>query len=142
MHLAQLGTTALSGISHNRCGNVDATVMRRLTPAGVMGALLGSTLLSTLATATSKLVSSGLLSAVGVYVFVRFARAAGHDELAEKHTSLPSAAFLAPLGLVGGIIDAMGGGGWGPVATSGLLAAGGCDASTPPHASPMRRVAT
>ena len=42
VHFAQLGTTAVSGFSHARCGNIDRTTLRRLTPAGVVGALLGS----------------------------------------------------------------------------------------------------
>ena len=32
--------------------------------------------------------------------------------------------FIAPLGTVGGFLDAMGGGGWGPVVTSSLIGAG------------------
>ena len=39
-------------------------------------------------------------------------------------TRSPTRLLLAPLGVVGGFIDATGGGGWGPVATSGLLADG------------------
>jgi hypothetical protein len=36
----------------------------------------------------------------------------------------PSAAFLAPLGVVAGLMDAIGGGGWGPVGTTSLLSSG------------------
>lgn len=132
VHLAQLGTTAVSGYSHKRCGNVDDQVMRRLTPAGVIGALLGSTLLSSLASATSKLASGSLLLLVGAYLLVRFARAPADGPTSASCASPPSALVLAPLGLIGGIVDAIGGGGWGPVATSGLLAAGGC--APPTHA--------
>jgi len=125
VHLAQLGTTAVSGYSHWRCGNVHEATLHKLTPSGVLGALLGSTLLSSLATSTSKLVSSSMLLAVGAYVLVRFGLVgASSDGTGAAHHRAPRLAFLGPLGLVGGCIDAMGGGGWGPVATSGLLAEG------------------
>ena len=49
----------------------------------------------------------------------------GGGDASAKRAAPPSAAFLVPLGFVGGAVDALGGGGWGPVATSGLLAEGG-----------------
>ena len=120
-----MGTTAVSGLSHHRCGNVDHTTLQRITPAGVLGALLGSTLLSSLATGTSKLVSGSTLLLVGVYVFIRFACASGTSDLIDSYgKTSPATRVVAPLGFVGGCVDAMGGGGWGPVATSGLLAEG------------------
>lgn len=129
VHLAQLGTTAVSGYSHRQCGNTHDGVLRKLTPPGVVGALVGSMLLSSLATKTSKLVSGSVLFAVGAYVLFRFSMQAAADtgggDASAKRAAPPSAAFLVPLGFVGGAVDALGGGGWGPVATSGLLAEGG-----------------
>lgn len=128
VHLAQLGTTAASGVSHWRCGNVDTSVVRQLSLAGVCGALFGSILLSNLDTSMSKIVSSCLLMLVGTYVTLRFAGMDASSDKTDRPRSLldtPSISFLAPLGLVGGCVDAIGGGGWGPVATSGLLAQDG-----------------
>jgi uncharacterized membrane protein YfcA len=124
VHLAQLGTTALSGYSHKKCGNIEEPTLRLLTPSGVVGALLGSTLLSSLDTSTAKLVSGTTLFAVGMYVLLRFAATADDVSSVDTPRGKPSPFFLAPLGFVGGCVDAMGGGGWGPVATSGLLAEG------------------
>lgn len=44
----------------------------------------------------------------------------GKQEYAEERRSV----LLAPLGLLGGFFDAVGGGGWGPVVTSTLLGRG------------------
>lgn len=129
VHLAQLGTTAVSGVAHHRQGNTDAPTLRHITPAGVVGALIGSTLLSTLPTKPSKLLTASTLFAVGAYVLARFSRAAPTNS--EKHAPpAHRAAFLWLLGALGGTVDAMGGGGWGPVATSGLLAEGKIAPST------------
>lgn len=134
VHLAQLGTTAVSGYSHRQCGNINDAALRRLTPPGVVGALLGSSLLSSLATKTSKVISGSVLLVVGAYVLFRFASqsssAPSADGARTARRSAPSAAFLAPLGFVGGVVDALGGGGWGPVATSGLLAEGSLPPAT------------
>ena len=120
VHLAQLGTTALSGLAHYRCGNVDPGVTMHIGAAGMVGAFWGAALLSSLPTKAAKPMASGLLFAVGVYVLARFYRDKSHC----ARVGRPRRAVLLPLGLVGGFVDATGGGGWGPVATSGLLAGG------------------
>lgn len=121
VHIAQLGTTGLSGLAHYRHGTVDTTAAIGLAPAGAAGAFVGATLLSLLPVAAAKPVSSGLLFALGVYVLCRFFFCSG---MCVSRTGSPAHGFLAALGLVGGFVDATGGGGWGPVATSGLLADG------------------
>ena len=120
VHLAQLGTTALSGLAHHRFGNVDPRVTARISASGMAGAFLGAMLLSSLPTKAAKPIASGLLFGLGMYVFARFYRGTAHSGRVGK----PGLALLAPLGFVGGFVDATGGGGWGPVATSGLLADG------------------
>ena len=120
VHLAQLGTTALSGLAHYQSGNVDLGVTAHIGAAGMVGAFWGAALLSLLPTKAAKPIASGLLFAVGVYVLARFYRDKSHC----ARVGRPRRAVLLPLGLVGGFVDATGGGGWGPVATSGLLAGG------------------
>ena len=120
VHLAQLGTTALSGLAHYQSGNVDPGVTMHIGAAGMVGAFWGAALLSSLPTKAAKPIASGLLFAVGVYVLARFYRDKSHY----ARVGRPRSAVLLPLGLVGGFVDATGGGGWGPVATSGLLAGG------------------
>ena len=120
VHLAQLGTTALSGVAHYRSGNVDSAVTMHIGAAGMVGAFWGAAMLSSLPAKAAKPIASGLLFAVGVYVLARYYKGKSHC----ARVGRPRRALLVPLGLVGGFVDATGGGGWGPVATSGLLAGG------------------
>ena len=120
VHIAKIGTGASSGLAHHRFGNVDWKVVRRIALPGAAGAFLGATLLSTLSTESSRPLSSLFLFARGVYVVLRFLR--GGLRALRKGT--PRLRFLIPLGLIGGFVDATGGGGWGPVATPALLADG------------------
>jgi uncharacterized membrane protein YfcA len=120
VHFAKIGTGATSGIAHHKFGNVDWKVVRRIALPGSIGAFLGATLLSSLSTEFSRPISSTLLFALGVYVVIRFL--VGKQRVQRKGT--PRLRFLIPLGLVGGFVDATGGGGWGPVATPALLTDG------------------
>lgn len=119
VHLAEVGTTLASGVAHWRFGNVDWSVVRRIAIPGGIGAFVGATVLSGLSTEAAGPWMAGLLLALGVYLLVRFSLAGT--------TSRPGrlrSRFLVPVGLVGGFVDATGGGGWGPVATPALLASG------------------
>jgi uncharacterized membrane protein YfcA len=120
VHLAEVGTTAISGASHHRFGNVDWHAVRRIALPGGVGAFIGATLLSSLSTETARPLASSLLFLLGVYVLLRFLLGKVRVERKGK----PGLRFLAPLGLIGGFIDATGGGGWGPVTTPTLLADG------------------
>jgi uncharacterized membrane protein YfcA len=120
VHLAEVGTTALSGISHHQFGNVDWHVVRRIALPGGIGAFLGATLLSSLSTEFAKPLASTLLFILGIYVLLRFLLGKARIERKGR----PRTRFLVPLGLLGGFIDATGGGGWGPVTTPTLLADG------------------
>lgn len=121
VHLAEIGTTLVSGVSHHRFGNVDWRVVGRIGVPGAVGALLGATVLSRLSTSAAAPLMALILLTLGLYVLVRFTffgvntRKLGHR--------LPTR-FLVPLGLFGGFLDATGGGGWGPVGTPALLASG------------------
>ena len=120
VHLAEIGTSAASAYSHARMGNVDKTVLKRIALPGAIGAFAGATVLSNLSTQAARPWASTLLLILGFYVLFRFIR---HRTVALKR-GRPGTRFLAPLGLVGGFIDATGGGGWGPVTTPALLAQG------------------
>jgi uncharacterized protein len=122
VHLAELGTTAVSGVSHWRFGNVDWRTVRLMTFPGAVGAFTGAVVLSSLDGETAKPWVAGILLVLGVYVLLRFlGTASGPRPRAGR--PLPSA-LLAPLGLGAGFLDAVGGGGWGPVGTPTLLASG------------------
>lgn len=120
VHLAEVGTTLASGAAHWRFGNVDWRLVARLGVPGAIGAFLGATLLSHLSTEVAKPWTAGILLALGVYILLRFSL----KPWRRRAGGTPGARSLVPLGLVGGFLDASGGGGWGPVATPTLLASG------------------
>ncbi len=121
IHLAEIGTTLASGLSHWKFGNVDWKVVAKVGVPGAVGAFAGATVLSTLSTEVAAPVMSLILLALGVYLLVRFTlRGIDRRNLGKPVRKR----FLGPLGLVAGFVDATGGGGWGPVGTPALLASG------------------
>lgn len=121
VHLAEIGTTLVSGASHWRFGNVDWRVVARIAIPGGVGAFAGATFLSWLSTESAEPIMSGILLALGLYILVRFtAWGTPRGQLGKPVRKR----FLVPLGLFAGFVDSTGGGGWGPVATPSLLASG------------------
>ncbi|MEV7143779.1 sulfite exporter TauE/SafE family protein [Streptomyces tauricus] len=121
VHLAEIGTTLMSGASHWRFGNVDWRVVVRIGVPGAVGSFLGATVLSGLSTGTAEPLMSLILLGLGLYVMSRFT----FRGLPQGNLGKPlRKRFLSPLGLVAGFLDATGGGGWGPVGTPALLAGG------------------
>lgn len=121
VHLAEIGTTLMSGAAHWRFGNVDWKVVAKIGVPGAVGAFLGATVLSTLSTEVAEPVMSLILLGLGLYVMSRFTfRGLPKGQLGKPLRKR----FLSPLGLVAGFLDATGGGGWGPVGTPALLASG------------------
>src|SRR5918996_2590430 len=72
VHLAEVGTTLASGVSHWRFGNVDWRVVALIGVPGGVGAFAGATFLSSLSTESASLWVAGLLLLLGVYILVRF----------------------------------------------------------------------
>lgn len=121
VHLAEIGTTLASGVSHWKFGNVDWRVVLRVGVPGAVGAFAGATVLSNLETDVARPLTSTILLVLGVYLLVRFTRSGVRTERLGQPLRKR---FLAPLGLFAGFLDASGGGGWGPVGTPALLASG------------------
>ncbi|MFB6394364.1 sulfite exporter TauE/SafE family protein [Polymorphospora sp. 2-325] len=120
VHLAEIGTNLASGVAHWRFGNVDWRVVSRIAIPGAVGAFAGATILSAISTKTAEPWMAGILFVLGAYLLIRFSR-----PLAARRPAGPlRGRFLGPLGLVAGVVDATGGGGWGPVATPALLVSG------------------
>ena len=112
VHVVECFTTATSGISHLLNGNIDGKLFARLVVPGVVGGVIGAYLLASLDAATVKPFVLLYLAGIGIYLLVR-----GFF----YPPKFREAKYVAPLGLVGGFLDAAGGGGWGPVVTSNLL---------------------
>jgi len=121
VHLAEVGTTLASGVSHWRFGNTDWRTVGLLAVPGGIGAFAGALFLSSVSSELIVPVVAVFLSLLGLYVLARFAIFGGSIKV--KPGSL-KARFLLPLGLVAGFLDASGGGGWGPISTPTLLASG------------------
>ena len=123
VHLSELGTTAASGVSHWRLGNVDWKTTLPLVVPGALGGFLGGVALSSVSAESAAPVMAGVLCVLGIYVLLRFSILPPPSAL-RRDGARVSRWLLAPLGLFGGFMDAAGGGGWGPVCTPALLATG------------------
>lgn len=119
VHLAEVVTTAASGISHIKFGNVDRQVVLRLILPGSIGAFAGACFLSSLPGDIVKPYISIFLILLGIYILYRFLFKLGEKRTATKPFTKKQ---LLPLGLLAGFLDATGGGGWGPVTTPVLMA--------------------
>jgi uncharacterized membrane protein YfcA len=119
IHFSEIGTSLVSGISHQALGNVDWRTVSILAAPGFAGAFAGATLLVNLDADVTKPLVGAILLTLGVYVTWRFLTLR-----TLRFQMRPSARFLAPLGLVAGAVDAVGGGGWGPVGTTTMLSSG------------------
>jgi len=133
VHLAEIGTTAVSGLSHWRMGNVDMRSLLMIGIPGGVGGFLGAVVLANLSLDAARPMVSLVLLALGAVIIFRYihgrrtaaARAAGEAPAGGVGNATPQRHgwTLIPLGFVGGFLDASGGGGWGPVTTSSLMAA-------------------
>jgi len=115
IHTAELFTTAVLGLSHIRLGNVDKTLFKRLAIPGVTGGALGAYVLTEVPGDRIKPFMAGYLLLMGLVILYRAFR---------KTRVIAPDKTVVPLGLVGGFFDAVGGGGWGPIVTSTLVARG------------------
>ncbi|MCE7795809.1 sulfite exporter TauE/SafE family protein [Sphingobium sufflavum] len=115
VHAAETFTTGVSGISHILHRNVDWKIFFRLVIPGVIGGVLGAYVLSNIDGSVIKPFIQAYLAAIGIWLLWR----SFHFPPEPKDPK-----WVAPLGLVGGFMDASGGGGWGPIVTSNLLVQG------------------
>lgn len=121
VHFSEIGTSLVSGFSHHKLGNVDWRTVSILAVPGFIGAFVGATFLVSLDGDSAKPWIAGILLALGSYVIWRFLVLGGRRPTFKTR---PSATMLIPMGLAGGTLDAVGGGGWGPVGTTTLLSSG------------------
>ncbi len=115
VHMAETVTTGASAISHHRFGNVDRELFKRLVIPGVLGAAMGAFLLVNLPGEKLKPWIAGYILVMGLIVFSKAFKQVPPVKVASK---------IRSLGFFGALIDAMGGGGWGPIVASTLLARG------------------
>lgn len=121
VHLAEVGTTLASGAAHWKFGNVDWRVVGIMALPGGAAAFFGAHFLVALDGDAARPVVSALLLVLGGYVLFRFLRL---PTTRPAFQGVLRKRLLVPLAMAAGALDAIGGGGWGPVGTPTLLASG------------------
>lgn len=116
VHVSEIFTTFVSGISHLKMKNVHKGLFFRLLVPGVIGGIIGAYLLVEFESSVLDKVIDIYLLIMGFFIFSKIFRKQAEPREYGNYT--------IPLGFAGGFTDAMGGGGWGPVVTSTLVASG------------------
>lgn len=116
VHIAEVFTTGVSGVSHAKLGNVDKNLFLRLLVPGSIGAVLGAVLITQVDGKIMKPFISAYLLIMGIYILSKVWRALRVRQQEPRH--------VGKLALFGGFVDAAGGGGWGPVVTTTLVGRG------------------
>lgn len=117
VHGAEVFTTGASATSHALHKNVEWRLFVPLAVAGVVGGVLGAYVLSGIEGDVIKPFIVAYLALMGVYILWRATRNAAPRRIRPRWA-------VAPLGLIGGFMDAVGGGGWGPTVSSAMVGAG------------------
>ncbi len=124
VHTAEVLVSLFSGISHLRLGNVRRDLLLPLAGLGVIGGIIGAAGLVKLPTGPVRLVVGSVLLTMGAVIIYRSLtqgrRANGRPRAARSYSRYK----LAGLGFFAALIDAMGGGGWGPICTPSLIITG------------------
>jgi len=115
VHVSEVFTSGVSGLSHLKMGNVNKRLFQRLVLPGMVGAVTGAYILTNIDGNVIKPYIAFYLLIMGIVVLRKAFR---------KNVVQRDEKTLAPLALFGGFMDAVGGGGWGPIVASTLLSKG------------------
>lgn len=116
VHTAEVVATGFSGASHWANGNVALSYVKKLMIPGIIGAVIGAYILTSIPGGVMKPIIAAYLMIMGIVILFKARR--------KIETTDASETKLVPLGLAGGFFDAIGGGGWGPIVVGTLLARG------------------
>lgn len=116
VHIAEIFTTGVSGVSHARLGNVNKKLFLRLLVPGMIGAVVGAVLITQVDGKAMKPFISAYLLIMGIYILSKAWR--------KIHPRTSEPRHVGKLALFGGFVDSAGGGGWGPVVTTSLVGSG------------------
>ena len=122
VHISEIFTSGVSAFSHFKLKNIDKSLFLRLVIPGAVGGMIGALLLSRFGSRLEKPFSVYLM-AIGAVLVIKAIR--GRPQRERR-----IGALACPVAAVGGLLDAAGGGGWGPVVTATLLSRGGDAATT------------
>lgn len=115
VHSAEVFTSGISGLAHLKFGNVDKKLFKKLLIPGIIGGILGAYILTVVPGKTIKPFVAFYLLIMGLIILRKAFKKIEQKEVKTR---------LLPLGVSGGFFDAIGGGGWGPIVTSTLVARG------------------
>lgn len=118
IHTAEMFSSAISGFSHYKFGNVNKKMLIWLAIPGVLGAILGSLFVIYIGEEYEHF-AYPFLAFYLILIAVRLLVLAYKNKIIRKPVKR-----IALLGFSGGFFDAFGGGGWGPIVTSTLLSKG------------------
>jgi len=116
VHTAEVFTTLVSGVSHLKMKNIDKKLFINLVIPGVIGGGLGAFVLSSYSADFLDPFVDAYLIIMGIIIVIRAFVKIEKTYLTGKK--------IIPVGFVGGLMDAIGGGGWGPIVTSTMVATG------------------
>jgi uncharacterized membrane protein YfcA len=115
VHVAEVFTSGVSGLSHLKLGNVNKKLFQSLVLPGVVGVITGAYVLTTFDEKLIKPFIAVYLMIMGI-VIIRKAF--------KKVNEVKETKRIAILAVFGGFMDAVGGGGWGPIVASTLISKG------------------
>ncbi len=121
VHLSEILSNGIAGLMHYKMGNVNTKLFKMLVIPGIVGAMIGAFLLSSLehySNYTKPFISVYTLILGTVILSKAFNLKRKKGEIKKKIKN------IAVLGFSGGLIDAVGGGGWGSIVLSTLIAGG------------------
>ena len=117
IHTSEVFTSGVSGLMHLKFGNVNKKLFKSLLIPGIIGAATGAFVLSSLEEYNYilKPIIAVYTLYLGVLIIVKAIK--GKKKKIKSNRIPPLAAF-------GGLMDSVGGGGWGPIVSSNLIAGG------------------
>ena len=117
VHASEVFTSGVSGYMHLKFGNVNSKLFKTLVIPGVIGAILGAYVLSSLEE------YAGYIKPI-VSIYTLFLGAIIIRKALIKRQEKRQLKRVGWLALFGGYLDSVGGGGWGPIVSSTLIASG------------------
>ena len=117
VHASEIFTSGVSGLMHLKFGNVNSKMFKVIVLPGVIGSILGAYILTEFENYNDyiKPVVGTYTLILGFIIIYKVIR---------KHQKRKKIKHVGWLATLGGFLDAIGGGGWGPVVSSTLIASG------------------
>ncbi len=119
MHASEIFTTGSSSLVYMRFKNINIKLFKKLLWPGIVGAILGAISVSFISKENFgfiKPIVAAYTLVLGVIIILR--------ALQINLRKRDKIRKIFPVALIGGYLDSVGGGGWGPIVTTSLVAGG------------------